>query len=131
MFEAETNGVLVRARPRFMPEASNPDNARFVWAYEIEIVNLRADAIQLLSRHWSITDEAGGHQDVRGPGVVGETPVIAPGESFTYTSACPLSTPSGVMVGSYEMLCVDDETRFEVNIPAFALDCPFSKRLAN
>lgn len=131
MFEAETNGVLVRATPRFLPEQSNPADNRFVWAYEIEIVNLRSDVIQLLTRHWRITDEMGAQQEVNGPGVVGETPIIEPGASFTYTSACPLSTPSGVMVGAYDMRCVEDDSRFAVDVPAFALDCPFSKRLAN
>lgn len=131
MFEAETHGVIVRARPRYMPEASNPERGRYVWAYEIEIVNATPDTVQLISRYWSITDEAGAQQEVRGPGVVGETPVIEPGSSYTYTSACPLAAPSGVMVGAYQMRRVRDDSRFEVAIPAFALDNPNITRLAN
>lgn len=131
MFEAVTDGIIVRARPRFLPEQSNPERSRYVWAYEIEIVNATPNSVQLISRFWSITDEAGAHQEVRGPGVVGETPVIEPGDSFTYTSACPLAAPSGVMVGAYQMRRVRDDFRFEVAIPAFALDSPFVTRLAN
>lgn len=131
MYEAITDGVIVRARPRYLPEQSSPERSRFVWAYEIEIVNATPDAVQLLSRYWNITDEAGGRQEVRGPGVVGETPVIEPGGSFTYTSACPLAAPSGVMVGAYQMRRVKDDSRFEVAIPAFALDSPHVTRLAN
>ena len=95
----------------------------YVWAYHVRIENQGGETVQLRRRHWQITDSLGRQQDVRGPGVVGEEPVLAPGESFEYTSSCPLPTPSGFMVGDYEM-----ETRagenFVVRIPAFSLDTP-------
>ncbi len=131
MFETETDGIIVRATPRFLPESSDPERSRFVWAYEIEILNATPETVQLLARHWMITDELGHQQDVRGPGVVGETPVIHPGEAYTYTSACPLAAPSGVMMGEYQMRRVRDNTRFEIAIPAFSLECPYTNKVAN
>ena len=120
-YEAETDGVTVRVRPTFLPQQSDPENRRWVWAYSVEIENNRTDAIQLVARRWTITDALGRHEEVRGPGVVGEQPVIAPGESFTYASGCPLSTPSGAMVGDYSM--TDGVgVMFVVAIPAFSLD---------
>ena len=102
----------------------------FFWIYTIEITNLGRQTVQLTARHWIITDGNGVVEEVQGPGVVGEQPVIPPGESFRYTSGCPLTTPSGIMVGSYQML--DEAGRpFEVNIPAFSLDSPFAKRVLN
>ncbi len=131
MYEQETAGLLVRVEPRFLPAESAPDAGRFVWAYTIEIENRSADKVQLISRHWRIMDENGLTQEVRGPGVVGEQPVLSPGERFRYTSACPLAAPSGVMVGAYQMVRVADGVAFDIAVPAFPLDSPHNSKLAN
>ena len=129
-YEAETDGIVVRVRPSFLAGQSNPDAGRWVWAYQVEIVNLTGVPVQLIARHWIITDARGQVEDVRGPGVVGEQPVIAPGASYTYASGCPLTTPSGSMVGSYAM--VDSEGRsFDAAIPAFSLDVSGQRRVLN
>ncbi|NMD08558.1 MAG: Co2+/Mg2+ efflux protein ApaG, partial [Phyllobacteriaceae bacterium] len=101
-----------------------------VWAYTITIENLGQVTAQLLARHWIITDALGHKQEVRGDGVVGEQPTLAPGESFQYTSGCPLSTPSGMMVGSYDMQAADGKC-FAITVPAFSLDSPHDKRTLN
>ncbi|MBL8548752.1 MAG: Co2+/Mg2+ efflux protein ApaG [Hyphomonadaceae bacterium] len=130
-FEAETARIHVRVEPSFLAQESDPAESRFLWAYTIEIEN-RSDAlVQLISRHWRITDANGMTQEVKGPGVVGEQPVLQPGESFTYTSGCPLATSSGLMVGSYQMIRLPTRESFEIAIPAFALDSPFADRRAN
>jgi ApaG protein len=131
MFEQETDGMVVRVEPSFLPQESKPEENRFVWAYTIEIENRSEETVQLISRHWRITDENGFTQEVRGAGVVGEQPVIPPGRSFRYTSACPLAAPSGVMVGAYSMQRVDDLSAFDIAVPAFVLDSPYNTRLAN
>jgi ApaG protein len=129
-YAAETHGVMVRVRPSYLAGQSDPEAGRWVWAYQVEIVNLTPGPVQLLFRHWIITDARGQVEEVRGPGVVGEQPVIPPGESYAYTSGCPLGTPSGSMVGTYAM--TDDQGRtFEVAIPAFSLDTPDSRRVLN
>lgn len=117
-------------KPIYLAEQSSPGDDHFVWAYQVKIENLGGETVQLINRHWQITDGAGRLQDVRGPGVVGEQPVLAPGESFEYTSGTPLPTPSGIMVGSYEMEGAGGE-RFEVAIPAFSLDSPHEKGRVN
>lgn len=131
MFEAETDGVLVRVAPQFLAQQSDPDENRYVWAYTIEIVNCSPETVQLISRFWRIMDENGLTQEVRGPGVVGKQPVLEPGESFTYTSAAPLAAPSGVMVGAYSMLRVGNGEAFDIAVPAFPLDSPHQSKLAN
>jgi len=131
MYEAETAGLVVRVEPQFLPHESDPEGNRYVWAYTIEIENRSADTVQLLSRHWRIMDENGLTQEVRGPGVVGQQPVLAPGGSFRYTSACPLAAPSGVMVGSYSMLRVSKGEEFDIAVPAFPLDSPHNAKRAN
>ena len=131
MYEQETAGVMVRVEPRFLPEESAPEQSRYVWAYTIEIENRGSETVQLLSRYWRITDENGLTQEVRGPGVVGEQPVIAPGKSFRYTSACPLAAPSGVMVGAYSMQRIGDGGAFDIAVPLFALDSPHQSKRAN
>jgi ApaG protein len=131
MYEQETAGVVVRVEPQFLPEESAPDDGRFVWAYTIEIENRSPETVQLISRFWRITDENGLTQEVRGPGVIGQQPVIPPGQSFRYTSAAPLAAPSGVMVGAYSMQRVDNGEAFEIAVPAFALESPHHARLAN
>jgi len=130
MYEAITHQVKVIVEPTFDPDRSDPDERRYFWRYAIEIVNLGDNPVTLMERHWRITDANGRQQEVRGPGVVGEQPTIAPGTSFKYTSGCPLTTPSGLMVGEYRM--VDPHGRsFEVSIPAFSLDFPEAKRVLN
>lgn len=131
MFEAETDGVVVRVEPQFLAQQSDPDENRYVWAYTIEIVNSSPETVQLISRYWRIMDENGLTQEVRGAGVVGKQPVLEPGESFTYTSACPLGAPSGVMVGTYSMVRVEGGEEFDIAVPAFPLDSPHQTRLAN
>jgi ApaG protein len=129
-YEARTGDIRVRVRPTYLPDYSEPDERRFVWAYDIEIANLGQDTVQLQSRHWIITDAFGRVEEVRGPGVVGQRPVLVPGARHAYTSGCPLPTPSGSMVGSYQM--TDGAGRvFEVAIPAFSLDAPGTRGRLN
>jgi ApaG protein len=130
MYEQETAGMVVRVAPQFLPDESRPEDNRFVWAYTIEIENRRPDAVQLMSRYWRITDENGATQEVRGEGVIGQQPVIEPGQSFRYSSAAPLSAPSGVMMGAYSMQR-DNGEAFDINVPLFALDSPHGSRLVN
>lgn len=130
-FEAETHSIRVRVEPAFLPKQSNPGAREYVWAYTIEIENRSAEDVQLISRVWQIMDETGLTQEVRGPGVVGQQPKLKPGEAFRYTSGCPLTTPSGLMVGTYQMIRTRTGEEFEIAIPAFALDSPHQTRRAN
>jgi len=131
MYEQETSGLLVRVEPRYLPEESAPDEGRYVWAYTIEIENRGEAAVQLISRFWRITDENGLTQEVEGPGVIGQQPVIGPGESFRYTSAAPLAAPSGMMMGAYSMRRIENGEAFDIAVPLFALDSPHDRRKAN
>ncbi len=126
MYSSTTHDIRVTVQPVFLEEQSSPDDHQFVWAYQVRIENLGDRTVRLRNRYWSITDAEGRTQEVRGPGVVGEQPLLRPGDSFEYTSGCPLTTPSGVMVGSYEMEAETGE-RIEVAIPAFSLDSPHQK----
>jgi ApaG protein len=130
MYEKVTRGIAVSVRPFFLAEQSSPDRNHFVWAYRVNIENRGENTVQLLNRHWRITDKFGRLQEVKGPGVVGEQPVLKPGESFEYTSGCPLETPSGIMAGTYEMALAGGE-RFLVEIPAFSLDSPHDRAAIN
>src|SRR5437868_11853771 len=130
MYRAVTRKIEVTVTPRFVSERSSPSNGYFFWAYTIDITNLGAETVQLKTRHWRITDALGRLQEVRGPGVVGEEPRLAPGQSFEYTSGVPLPTPSGFMTGSYGMVTNRGE-RFDIDIPAFSLDSPDSERTLN
>ncbi len=130
MYKAITHDIQVTVLPNFLAEQSEPSQNRFVWSYTIEIANFGATTAQLMSRHWIITDAEGRREEVKGPGVVGEQPILRPGDAFRYTSGCPLTTPSGIMVGTYRM--VDENGRaFDVEIPAFSLDSPFSRKVLN
>ena len=124
MYKQLTNSITVNVEPVYLEDESEPDRDYFLWAYTISIENQGSDVIRLRSRHWRITDRNGQVQEVRGEGVVGEQPVLNPGESFEYTSGVPLSTPSGIMVGAYVMETETGES-FTVDIPAFSLDSPF------
>ena len=123
MYSETTRSIKVTVRPFYLEQHSSPDDSHYVWAYHVRIENVGAETVQLRNRHWRITDSLGRLQEVRGPGVVGEQPVLGPGESFEYTSACPLETPSGFMVGDYEMETRGGEN-FLVKVPAFSLDTP-------
>lgn len=125
MYRQETRGVVIRVEPDYLEDESEPAEARFFWAYTIEIENRGEESVQLMTREWRITDARGRTEIVRGDGVVGEQPVIEPGERFSYTSGAPLSTPSGFMSGQYIMRSGAGES-FAASIPAFALDTPFA-----
>jgi ApaG protein len=131
MYEQETAGLVVRVAPQFLPDESAPEENRYVWSYTIEIENRSPAPVQLVSRFWRITDENGHTQEVRGAGVIGQQPVIEPGESFRYTSAAPLAAPSGVMLGAYSMQRVENGEAFDIAVPAFALDSPHQARMLN
>lgn len=129
-YEKVTAGIRVRVEPRYVPDQSAPAEGLYFWAYTVDIANLGARTVQLVARHWRITDANGRMQEVRGPGVVGEQPVLQPGTSFEYTSGCPLPTTSGIMVGTYQMVTAEGES-FAVDIPAFSLDSPGAARTMN
>lgn len=130
MYRAHTRSIQVTVSPRFIEDRSSPDDDYYFWAYTIEIANHGRETVQLKTRHWRITDALGRLQEVRGPGVVGEEPVLAPGQSFEYTSGVPLTTPSGFMEGSYGMVTAGGE-RFDIEVPAFSLDAPSTARVLN
>ncbi len=130
MYERRTKDVVVRVEPEFLSEQSSPADDRFIWAYTVEIENQSAEDMQVVERFWQITDRNGQVQEVRGEGVVGEKPNLKPGEIFRYTSGAPLTAPSGVMLGTYQMKTADGQC-FDVEIPAFSLDSPFDARTIN
>jgi ApaG protein len=130
MYNATTKDIRVTVEPHFLQDRSDPAQNQFFWAYTVEIANSGPAPVQILGRHWIITDANGRREEVRGAGIVGEQPTIEPGASFTYTSGCPLSTPSGTMVGAYQAADAAGKV-FSVAIPAFSLDLPGSKRVLN
>jgi ApaG protein len=123
--EAVTRGVKVAVESRYVPEKSEPMRNRWFFAYNIRISNHGDDAVQLVNRHWIITDASGRVEEVKGPGVVGKQPVLQPGESFQYTSFCPLQTPFGTMEGSYEMV-TDNGVTFRAAVASFTLSPPMA-----
>lgn len=130
MYTSITHNIRVTVEPHYLDDRSEPDRGHYFWAYNVEITNLGSSSAQLTHRHWRITDANGQMEEVRGPGVVGETPVLAPGQSFQYTSGCPLKTPSGIMAGSYRFTG-QGGVAFDVEIPAFSLDSPHARRILN
>ena len=120
MSRAVTRGVRVEVESRYVPEKSNPDRNIYYFAYRVVITNGGNETVQLLSRHWIITNDMGREEEVKGPGVVGEQPILGPGASFEYTSHCPLDTPFGMMHGTYQMV-TEDGLKFEVEIAPFTL----------
>jgi len=130
MYRAVTRNIEVEVTPRFLSERSSPENGYYFWAYTINLTNRGDETVQLKTRHWRITDASGRLQEVQGAGVVGEQPVLRPGESFEYTSGVPLQTPSGFMAGSYGMV-TDNGENFDIDIPAFSLDSPDTGRTIN
>lgn len=125
-YSQTTRSIRVSVHPQYLPEQSAPDDSRYVWAYTVRIENQGAETVQLVNRYWRITDAQGTSHEVRGEGVVGEQPVLSPGEAFEYTSGTPLATPSGMMMGSYEMETQGGDF-FDVAVPAFSLDSPHER----
>jgi ApaG protein len=130
MYTTTTRAIQVTVRPQYLPDQSDPAKPQFVWAYQVRIENKGKETVQLRSRHWKITDGLGRQQEVRGPGVVGKTPMLRPGDVFEYTSGTPLATPSGIMGGSYQMVSESGEN-FDIEIPTFSLDMPNTERRLN
>lgn len=130
MYRAVTRSIVVEVEPFYVEERSDPERSRYFWAYRVTIENRSDGFVQLLSRYWHITDSAGRVEEVRGAGVVGDQPELNPGDSYQYTSGCPLSTSSGIMVGRYTMRNDRDEL-FDVDIPAFSLDMPDDRHSVN
>ena len=130
MYRETTQGIEVTVRPDFIDQESDPDEGRWFWAYTVVIANHSNDTVQLESRYWRITTAVGDVQEVSGPGVIGEQPILSPGDSFQYTSGCPLNTPSGTMVGHYVMRRRSGE-RLRAHIPPFSLDMPNVARTIN
>ncbi|MDC0987539.1 Co2+/Mg2+ efflux protein ApaG [Alphaproteobacteria bacterium] len=130
MYEAVTRDIKVTVEPDYLENQSSPIDDHYVWAYHVRIENVGGETVQLRTRHWRITDALGHTQEVRGPGVIGEQPVLTPGESFEYTSGTPLSTPSGIMAGTYQMEAPNGGS-FDVEIPAFSLDSPHQPKSVN
>ncbi len=129
-YVASTRGIAVSVVPTYVETRSSPDGAQYVWAYRVVIENQGLETVQLLSRHWMISNARGELTEVKGPGVVGEQPVLKPGERFDYTSGAPLNTPSGMMGGAYQMETESGE-HFDIEIPTFSLDIPNQGALLN
>jgi ApaG protein len=130
MYSQTTRDIEVTVKPFYLDDQSSPGDNHFVWAYRVRIINKGKRTVQLMRRHWVITDAIGRVQEVKGPGVVGEQPVLRPGDAYEYTSGTPLPTPSGIMVGTYEM-ADEDGSAFDIAIPAFSLDSPHEKPRLN
>ncbi len=124
VYSATTRSIRVSVQPVFLEDQSEPDQGRFVWAYRVQIENGGRETVQLLRRTWRITDANGRVLRVHGDGVIGEQPMLEPGEAFEYTSGTPLETPSGIMEGEYHMVVPASGEAFDVAIPAFSLDSP-------
>jgi ApaG protein len=122
-YSANTRGIVVSVEPTYLETSSSPDSSQYFWAYRVIIENQGQETVHLLSRHWMITNARGELTEVKGAGVVGEQPVLKPGERFEYTSGAPLNTPSGMMGGAYQMESEGGE-RFDIEIPTFSLDRP-------
>ena len=121
---AMTRHIRVSVRPFYLEDQSQPDERQFVWAYRVRIENQGQEDVRLLRRTWHITDASGRTQHVTGDGVLGEQPLMAPGEAYEYTSGTPLETPSGFMTGAYHMVSIASGEPFDVRIPTFSLDSP-------
>ena len=130
VYSCVTRDIEITVLPEFVPERSDEEHGQFFWAYTVEIANQGQTVVQVTHRHWKITDANGRLEEVRGKGVVGEQPVLKPGETFRYTSGCPLPTPSGFMVGTYRVV-EDGGEVFDAAIPMFSLDQPSGRRILN
>ena len=123
LYTANTKGIAVSVEPFYLDARSSPNDSQYFWAYRVTIENQGPETVQLLSRHWMISNARGELTEVKGPGVVGEQPVLKPGEIYEYTSGAPLDTPSGMMGGAYQMESESGD-RFDIEIPTFSLDRP-------
>ena len=130
MYSKTTNNINVSVKSYYLEDQSEPDEQLYVWAYQVTINNRGQQTVQLKKRYWKITDSNGANKEVRGAGVIGEQPILRPGEKFEYTSGTPLSTPSGFMEGYYEME-TKDGNRFDASIPLFSLDSPYISNQIN
>ncbi len=129
-YRANTRGILVTVVPTYLEAKSSPGTSQYFWAYRVTIENQSSETVQLLSRHWMITNARGEFTEVKGPGVVGDQPILKPGERYEYTSGVPLDTASGMMGGAYQME-TDSGERFDIEIPTFSLDLPNQGVLLN
>jgi ApaG protein len=125
-YSAVTHSIRVSVEPKYLEDQSCPEDARYFWRYEVQIENGGEKTVQLVNRYWRVTDARGQVKEIRGPGVIGKQPILKPGQKFRYASGTPLSTPSGFMSGSYEMVAETGE-RLDISIPAFSLDTPDSR----
>ncbi len=123
MYSQTTRGLTVTVQPEYLAQESQPERSRYVWAYHVRIENRGRETVQLTNRYWRIVDGVGQVQEVRGAGVVGQQPVLKPGDAFEYSSGTPLAVPGGIMSGTYEMVSEDGDV-FDIGVPAFSLDCP-------
>lgn len=130
MYSAVTRDIEVAVEPFYLEDQSDPDDSRYVWGYRIVISNHSDTTVRLMQRYWNITDQNGQVDEITGPGVIGEQPVLNPGDTFEYSSGCPLDTPSGLMYGHYQMVTTQGDS-FNVAIPAFSLDKPGHSRTLN
>ena len=134
MYTKTTNHIKVTVLPHYLDQESEPDENRYFWSYTVQVENHGTETVKLVNRYWQITDGMGRSQEVRGPGVVGEQPTLKPGDAFQYTSGVPLATPSGIMVGEYEMSVESGNElggKIQVAVPAFSLDSPFGNQKPN
>ena len=125
MSEAVTEGVRVEVLSQYSPDNSRPQVGEWVFQYTVRITNQGLDTVQLLSRHWIITDALDNVEEVKGPGVIGKQPILEPGQAFKYSSWCPLKTPTGNMKGTYQMVRADGR-RFDIEIAAFGLKAQYT-----
>jgi len=130
MYDAITHSIRVSVEPFYLEDQSAPEEDYYVWSYKVVIENRGGNTVQVRNRHWRIVDALGRTQEVHGEGVVGEQPVLGPGERFEYTSGAPLTTPSGIMGGVYQM-STDEGMLLDVAIPLFSLDSPYASRTVN
>jgi len=130
MYRALTHDIEVTVEPYYLADQSDPDDSRYVWGYRVVIANHSDIVVRLMTRYWHITDQNGQVDEVNGPGVIGEQPVLRPGDTYEYSSGCPLETPSGIMFGRYRME-TEGGAAFDVAIPAFSLDTPGQPRILN
>ena len=127
MYTKTTKKISITVNPYYLEDQSEPEDQHYVWAYQVTINNLGEERVQLKNRYWKIIDSNGEKQEVRGEGVVGEFPVLQPGESFEYTSGTPLKTSNGIMQGFY-LMSQDDGEQLKIDIPTFSLDSPYNKK---
>lgn len=130
MYDATTHSIRVSVEPNYLEDQSAPEDDYYVWSYKVIIENNGGNTVQVCQRHWRIVDAAGRTQDVHGEGVVGEQPILGPGDRFEYVSGAPLNTPSGIMGGSYKV-STEEGILLDVAIPLFSLDSPYGNRTLN